>query len=136
MCMIPRNVNINTKISLHGDLVIFEKQCIIITVKCYLFSWGFPNDRSLSGHVKLKISKFTLVAMELLVTATKAEFPPLHSFLNVITYCKISRKWISQNITGQHKGLHILTLPGLQYIRYGNVFECGEGHFYCIYLHL
>ena len=67
--------------------------------------------------------------MEYLVTATDAEFPPFHSFLNVIRYCKISRKWISENITELHKGLHIVMDHGSKYIRYGNVFECGEGIF-------
>ena len=58
MCMVPRNVNTNTNISLNGDLVIFEKQCISITGKCYLFSWGFLNDRSVLTHTNSKVSKF------------------------------------------------------------------------------
>ena len=90
MCMVPRNVNTNVNISLNGDLVIFEKQCIFISGKCYLFSWGSLNGRSVSRHEKL--SKFTLVAMEYLVTTTNAEFPPFEYFLNLITYCKMSRK--------------------------------------------
>ena len=81
MCMVPRNVNTNVNISLNGDLVIFEKQCIFITGTCYLFSWGSLNGRSVSGHAKLsKVSKFTHVAMEYLVTATNAEFPPFYFF--------------------------------------------------------
>ena len=129
MCMVPRNVNTNTNISLNGDSVIFEKQCISITGKCYLFSWGFLNDRSVSRHTKSKVSKSTLVAMEYLVTATNAEFPPFHFLFNLIKYCIISRKWISQSIAEPHKGLHILMLPGSKYTRYGNVFECGEDIF-------
>ena len=126
MCMVPRNINMTTNISLVSDLIVYKNPCVLITGKCYLISWGLPKDKFV---LKLKMSKSTLDAMKFLVTATNVEFPPFHSFLNLIIYCKISRKWISQNITELHKGLHILMLPGSKYIRYGNVFECGRGIF-------
>ena len=129
MCMVPRNRNITTNISLEVDLVIFKNPCVLITGKCYSFSWDFLNSRSVSRSTKIKKSKSTLVAMEYLVTATNAEFPPFHFFFNLITYCKISRKWILQNITEPHKGLNTLMLPGSKYIRYDNVFKCGQGIF-------
>ena len=127
MCMVPRNVNLTSNISLVADLAIFKNPCVLITGTCYLFSWGLLNPRSVSRNTKIKKSKSTLVAMEYLVTATNVEFPPFHFSFNLIIYCKISRKWILQNITEPHKGLHILMLPGSKYIRYENVFECGQG---------
>ena len=126
MCMVPINRNITTYISPKADLIVFKNNCVFITGKCYLFSWGFLNDSSMS---KFKMRKSTLVAMEYLVTKTNAKFPPFHSFFNLIMYCKISRKWILQNITEPHKGIHTLMLPHSKYIRYGNVFECGKDIF-------
>ena len=92
MCMISKNINITTNISLEADLIVFKNLCVFITGKCYLFSWGFLNYTSMS---KLKLKKSTLVDMEYLVTTTNAEFPPFHSFFNLIMYCKISRTWIN-----------------------------------------
>ena len=131
MCMIPRNINVTMSNSLEADLIIFNKLCIFIFGKCYLFSWGFLTDpkRYMSINTKIKMSKSTLSAMEYLITASNTEFPLFHSFFNFILYCKISRKWISQNITEPHEGLHILMLPGSKYRKYGNVFECGKGNF-------
>ena len=131
MCMISKNINITTNISLEADLIVFKNPRVFITGKCYLFSWGFLNYTSMS---KLKLRKSTLVDMEYLVTATNAEFPPFHSFFNLIMYCKISRTWITQNHTEPRKGIHILMLPGSKYIKYDNVFGCGEGIFYYICL--
>ena len=89
MCMVPRNINMTTNISLVSDLIVYKNPCIFITGKCYLIYWGFPKDRSM---LKLKMSKSTLNAMEFLLTATNVEFPPFHSFLNLFIYCKISRE--------------------------------------------
>ena len=129
MCMIPRNRNITTNISLEADLVIFKNPCVLITGKCYSFSWDFLNPRSVSRNTQIRKSKCTLHAMEYLLTATNAEFPPFHFFFNLITYCQISKKWILQNITEPQKGLHTLMLPGSKYIRYDNVFQSGQGTF-------
>ena len=129
MCVIPRKVTIATNISFATNVTVFKNPCVFINEKCYSFSWGFLNDRSVSRNIKMKISKSTHVAMEYLVTAPDAEFPPFHLFLNVIRYCNISRKWILLNNKEQHKGLHIVMTHGSKYIRYGNVFECGDGIF-------
>ena len=129
VCVVPRNANTNANISLKAGLVIFKSPCVFINVKCYSFSWGFLNDRPVSRKMKTEIIKPTLVAMEHLVRVTNTEFPPFHSFFNLITYCKLLRKWISQSITEPHKGLHILTLSGSTYRKYGNAFECTQGTF-------
>ena len=127
MCMVPRNVNVNANISQDKKLVIFKNPCISIIGNYYSFSWGFVTDKSVLRNSKPNIQKSPLVAMEHLVKTVNTEFPPFHSFFNFIIYCKISRRWVSQNITVPNKGLHILMLPGSNYINYGNVFECGQG---------
>ena len=129
MCMIPRNKNITTNISMGADLIVFKKPCVFITGKCYLFSWDFLNDRSKSRNSEIKKNNSTHVAMEYLVTTTNAEFPPFHFSSNLVTYCKLSRGWTSKNTKEQDKGLHIPILPGSKYIAHENVFECGQGIF-------
>ena len=127
MCMVPRHVNVNTNISLEEKSVIYKNPCISITGKCYLFYWGYLNESLVSRHTRLNISKSTLIAMEYLVKATDTEFPPFHSFLYLMMYCKISRKWISHNFAESNKGLSIFWISGYKNIEFGNVFKCGQG---------
>ena len=129
MCIIPHNNNSTTNISVKRDLVVFKHQCVPISGKCYFFSWGFLNDISVIRKRKLEISKSVLGDMEHLIRVTNTEFPPFHSFSNLITYCKISRKWVSQNITEPQKGLHIVIHSGSEYRQHGNVFDCGQSIF-------
>ena len=135
MCMVPKDINLTSNISLDSDLTVFKYPCVFMLAKCYFFSWGILNHSPVSKNTELKISKSTLVAIEHLVTSTNTDFPPFHSFLNLVTYCKYSRKWVSQNITTSHKGLHVLTLSGSKFTKPGNVFECEQGIFVA-YVHV
>ena len=129
MCIIPKNVNLTTNISVKRDLVVFKHPCVSISGKCYFFSWGFLNDISLTRNKRLRMSKSLLVDMEHLIRVANIKFPPFHSFFNLIIYCKISRKWVTQDITDPQKGLHIVMLSGSEYRQHGNVFECGQSIF-------
>ena len=129
MCMVPKDANSTKNISVNSDLIVFDYPCLFMLGKCYLLSWGYLNHTTMSRNTELKISKSTFVAMEHLVTDTNTDFPPFHSFLNLVTYCKYSRKWVSQNITKSHKGLNILTISGSKFTKHGNVFECRQGIF-------
>ena len=127
LCMVPRNLDLLTNISLKTDLVVFKDPCILINGKCYLFSWGFQNDTL--GYVSLTMTNSTYSDLEHLVTAINGEFPPFHNHFILTVFCKITNKWTFQKVTEPYKGLQVFSLQGSPYMNYGNAFECEYGIF-------